>query len=96
MTKLKIFLVLLFALVIFNARTGTEVFAADSGVFLGVTVLSVGPATINDFDYSPLSDNEQHSNIDNEGSVMGATTAKKDSWYKSFIDWCYNIYKAIF
>lgn len=50
MIKIKILLFLI-VVIIFN-RIGVAAHAADSGVSLGVTVISVGPPTINDFDYS--------------------------------------------
>lgn len=40
--------------VIFCTRIGTVSYAADSGVSIGVTVIDIGPPTINDFDYSAL------------------------------------------
>lgn len=69
MIIVKIYLILLFVLSIFTVGIGTEVFAADSGVSLGVTVLSAGPATINDFDYHNLNQIYEEKN---QGKVMGA------------------------
>ena len=71
---------------IFVRETGTIVHAADSGVALGVNVLSVGPATINDFDYNfsqEVTDSDTIKDVNNNlsenlptdtGSVKGATS----------------------
>ena len=81
MTKFYIYFSLFLILATLTIRIGGAVYAADSGVSLGVNVLSAGPATINDFNYQNL-----NQPVSDSGEVKGANSDASNSSIESTPD----------